>query len=218
MDWLACWKENNIGFHRHTTNPLLEQYCPSLQLPPGSTVLVPLCGKSLDMLWLISQGYQIIGVELSAIACEAFFQENHLDFSIEKTALFTIYRHPAITLYCGDFFNLSPAMIPEIKAVYDRAALIALPPPLRQRYSQHLAQLMSSGEILLIAIDSDDSVTGPPYVVKSAEVKQLFAPTFVINELARVAYPEINSQLQNKGYRSITEVVYRLTKSPQMTN
>ena len=73
--WLQRWQEGQIGFHRSDVMPLLEKHWPSLQLPAGSRVLVPLCGKSLDMHWLAAQGHRVLGVELSPLAVTQFFEE-----------------------------------------------------------------------------------------------------------------------------------------------
>lgn len=159
--WLQSWERGEIAFHLPKTNPLLEKYWPELKIATRSNVFVPLCGKTMDMLWLASQGYHVIGVELSAIACETFFNENHLAFSKSINGHFTCYYNDQIKLYCGDFFELSSEMLPEINAVYDRAALIALPYDLRTRYVNHLIQLMSTGsQILLLVYDTSDEVQG----------------------------------------------------------
>jgi len=209
--WLQNWKHNYIPFHKNVVNPLLEQYLPQLQLPSSSHVLVPLCGKSLDMLWLLNQGYRVIGIEMSNIACEAFFDENKLPITTRKYGGSTIYSSQQIDLYCGDIFALSTNLLPNIAAIYDRAAFIALPPTTRQQYVQHLCQFIApTGQMLLIVISSSDKVQGPPYIVSAKEIEQLFSGRFEIIELVRVNYDKISQHLYDKGYRKCSDIVYHL--------
>ncbi|HLX52484.1 MAG TPA: thiopurine S-methyltransferase [Aquella sp.] len=213
-NWLEHWEQGDIPFHLDAANPFLEKYWSKLKVTRKANVLVPLCGKSKDLLWLMNQGYHVIGIELSEIACEAFFVENNLSFKKIKNSKFLCYHHDQIKLYCGDFFALSSDMIPTITAVYDRAALQALPKKLRQIYACHLAQLIvSNGQMLLITYDSPtDLEQGPPYSVSFQEVKGLFETKFQINELVREQKIEISKPLWDKGYRELYKVAYNLKK------
>ncbi len=203
--WLERWKNNQIDFHLSGVNPLLECYWPQLNIAQQSNVFVPLCGKSVDLLWLANKGYHVIGIELSQIACEAFFLENKLSFSTKVTGEFTLFYNERITLYCGDFFALTAEMLPPLAAIYDRAALIALPDELRQRYANHLNQFMNNHcQMLLIVFDfPKDMVSGPPYPVSFEEVNQLYKQP--VNQLARI-------QTHEKNYNETYEVVYALKK------
>lgn len=214
-DWLARWERNNIRFHLPTVNPLLEAHWPKLNIAKSSQVLVPLCGKTQDLLWLVNQGYYVIGVELSEIACEAFFNENELQFSRSVQRNFICYESGTIKLYCGDFFNLSSEVLPPIHAIYDRAALIAVPVDLRRRYVNQLMQLMAPhSQGLLIILDSPDQVQGPPYPITQDEVKRLLDGGFKIQELERMKETNMPKNFQDKGYRTLDEVVYGLLKKP----
>lgn len=138
--WLERWKKNEIGFHRSEINPYLVTYFRELNLRPGDHIFVPLCGKSLDMLWLLQQGYKVTGVELSTIACQNFFTENNLTYKLHKVDNFQQYFHnDQLQILCGDFFDLEPEKL-MVNAIYDRAALIALPPSLRERYAKKLTR------------------------------------------------------------------------------
>jgi len=211
--WLDCWKKNETAFHLETVNPLLEKYWPQLNIEKRSAVFVPLCGKSLDLLWLANQGYSVFGVEISETACEAFFKENKLDYQVEKVGSFNCYFNQNIKIFCGDFFVLSLNYLPNIVAVYDRAALIALPPELRQRYSQHLTELMThESKMLLITLYSEDIVRSPPFPVSAKEVNQLYAESFEIEKLSETSITEISPHLQEKGFHLIVETIYKLIK------
>lgn len=173
--WHERWRDGRIGFHLPDINPHLKQFWPSLGLPADSRVLAPLCGKSLDLLWLAQQGHEVVGVELSPIATEAFFDENGLTYSVETRGSLRIFRGDAITLIEGDIFELAPQWLGPIDAVYDRAALVALPPAIRSRYAGHLRALAGDVPELLITLEYDNPARqGPPFTVTAGEVEQLF--------------------------------------------
>ncbi len=213
-DWLTHWEQDDIPFHFPAVNPLLEKYWPQLNIAKPSHVLVPLCGKTKDLLWLANQGCQVSGVELSPIACESFFVENGLSFSKADHGSYSSYESEKIKLFCGDIFKLPPNLFSTVTAIYDRAALIALSSELRQNYANYLVQLThySAKQILLIVIESSDQVQGPPYPISLNDLTQLYKDQFSIQELVRISKTDIPEHLQNKGYRILDEVVYRLTK------
>lgn len=187
--WHERWRKGQIGFHEPKPGRFLTAHFERLGLARGSTVFVPLCGKSLDMLWLAEQGQRVVGVELSPLACEAFFAENNLAAATPQAeGRFRVHRarQLPITLYEGDFFELSAAHLGAVDAWYDRASLIALPGELRRRYVQHLktALLAPHTRGLLITVEYDPSTfPGPPHCVPPAEVHALWQERFHI-ELA----------------------------------
>ena len=209
--WLEHWERNSIGFHKSAVNSLLVQNWPALKLAKNTVVLVPLCGKSLDMIWLAQQGHEVIGIELSPIACEDFFTENKLDYKKESKNNFTCYISNKIKLYCGDFFKLTTDDLPAISAVYDRAALIALPKELRKKYVGHLLKLLPPhSQLLLITHTSPDIIPGPPYSVDLAEIKDLYGTRLTIKELMDSKREEIEPHLMKKGHQEIQDFVYLL--------
>lgn len=172
--WHSRWQEGRIGFHQAEVNTFLKVYWP--KLPSQSLVFVPLCGKSLDMLWLAAQGHRVIGVELSELAAQEFFAEQSVQPDIEQRGNFVGYSANNVTILCGDFFGLTPADLDGVVAVFDRAALIALPKNMRQRYAEHLRELLPDGcQMLLVGMEYDESVmSGPPFNVPWAEISTLF--------------------------------------------
>lgn len=177
--WLKRWREGRIGFHRTTLHPALERYWLTLDVPRTAKVLVPLCGKSVDMRWLADAGHPVLGVEISPEAIEQFVAERGQGVLRYHQAGFDIVRQGSIELWLGDFFHLHIRQVAEIEAFYDRASLIALPRPTRQRYAFHLAQLVPPGARgLLISLTRGEADAGPPYSVSHAEVEQLFSPNF----------------------------------------
>jgi len=172
--WHSRWQEGRIGFHQADVNSFLKQHWPTL--PKQSTVFVPLCGKSLDMLWLASQGHRVIGVELSEIAAQEFFAEQSVQPNVKQCGNFVSYSANNVTILCGDFFDLSTADLDGVAAVFDRAALIALPKKMRQRYAEHLRKLSPDGcQLLLVGMEYDEAaLSGPPFNVPWAEISTLF--------------------------------------------
>lgn len=177
--WLKRWREGRIGFHRATPHPALVRYWGTLGVPRAAKVLVPLCGKSVDMRWLADAGHPVLGVELAPDAIEQFVAGRDQGVLRYGQAGFDIVRQGSIELWQGDFFHLHIRQVAEIAAFYDRASLIALPRPTRQRYAFHLAQLVPPGACgLLISMTRKDPDAGPPYSVSHAEIEQLFSPNF----------------------------------------
>ena len=130
--WLKLWRNNDTDFHQTTVNTLLTRFWSKFELKQDSRVFIPLCGKSLDMLWLLEQGHEVIGVELSPIAVKAFFKENGLTPTKKRIGQFTSWQHGKLTILCGDSFKLTQANIGPINTVYERAALHPLPQNLPQ--------------------------------------------------------------------------------------
>lgn len=189
--WHQRWVDGQIGFHQSAPTPFLTQYWPSLGVPAGAKVLVPLAGKSLDMLWLAAHGHRVLGVELSRLAVEQFFAENDLQPEIETTRYGTHYRAGGIELINGDAFALDENVLRGCDAVFDRAALIALPPELRVRYANELyAKLPSGCHGLLITLEYPQAERdGPPFSVAESEVRALYGRDWDIDLLERRPIP-----------------------------
>ncbi|MBN4055976.1 thiopurine S-methyltransferase [bacterium AH-315-J23] len=183
--WHDKWKTDKIGFHKDYYHSSLVKYWAGLNLAKNTAVFVPLCGKSSDMIWLAEQGHTVIGNELNAIAARDFFTKNIIKYEITKSGKFRKYQGGAYTILVGDFFDLAKADVPNIKAVYDRAALIALPSDMRQRYVEHIKSIINSGtQLLLITLAYDQaSMDGPPFSVTTDEVQSKFGAWCKINAL-----------------------------------
>jgi len=210
--WHQRWQQNQIGFHQQEINIYLQRHWPNLMVPPMGRVFVPLCGKSNDMLWLLSMGYRIVGVELSPLAVESFFSENGLEPMIYRRGNFSIYEVDGLQIFCGDFFSLRPNLIGEIDAVYDRASLVALPPEMRIEYAMNLSSLLSpSVKILLIAFDyPQQEMQGPPFSVQDHEIEQLFNHWCDVKLLSHENILEQQTHFKERGLTRMTEQAYSL--------
>ncbi|KXS39510.1 MAG: thiopurine S-methyltransferase [Halomonadaceae bacterium T82-2] len=185
-EWRNRWREGRIGFHRDAVHPALERYWPTLAVASDSKVLVPLCGKSLDMRWLAERGHPVLGIELAEEAVAQFVAEGSGEVSRYRHGVFEVCRQGHVELWCGDFFHFHIDQALEVEAFYDRAALIALPEATRQRYAFHLAQLLPPGARgLLISLTRQDGPDkGPPFSVAADEVERLFSPNFELDRQA----------------------------------
>ena len=212
--WLERWQNNQTGFHQDEINSYLTRYWSGLGLTQGSRVLVPLCGKSLDMLWLAEQGHSVVGIELSRLAIEAFFHENALTPEVHEEDRCSRYVHGNIELVCANFLSLAREDIGKIDAFFDRAALIALTPAQRPGYAARLAQLLPGDTPgLLITLDyQQHEMSGPPFAVSHNEVCQLFESGCTIDHLLQFNALEENARFSERGVTALTEHAYRLRR------
>lgn len=212
--WLERWREGRIGFHRDAVMPLLVQYWPALAAPAGTRVFVPLAGKSLDMIWLAAQGHSVLGVELSPLAVQQFFGENDLHPQVADTPHGRRHTVDGIELIQGDVFDLDDAPLSGCHAVYDRAALIALPAGLRARYADEVYGRLPAGcRGLLITLEYPQAEKdGPPFPVDEAEVHRLFADRWDIELLERRDILANEPGFRAEGVTALHTAVYRLSR------
>ena len=213
-NWLEFWENNEINWHSDVVTQELEEYLGLLKLEPGDKVFFPLCGKSLDMIYILNQGFSIIGVELSEIGIKQFFHENKLDFTITSVGGFDLYSAKNIEIYCGDFFSLTSKHLYGVKAIFDRKSLIALDMNLRQKYVKHLNDIISLGvRMLLITLHyPQHQMSGPPFSVDKSEVESLFSMAFNYQELKSFEDIENGSKLVRSGVDYIKNAAYCLLK------
>jgi thiopurine S-methyltransferase len=183
-DWLARWREGRTAFHEGRPNALLERHVGRL----AGRIFVPLCGKAEDLAFLAAQGHDVIGVDLAEQAVREFFAEHDVAPARSLRGPFTAYEaaphgahgphgpHGSITLLAGDIFAVTPELLGPIDAVYDRAALIALPPELRPPYVALLRRLLPprAPALVLILEYNQSEMTGPPFAVLEAELRTLY--------------------------------------------
>ncbi len=211
--WLERWRLGQIAFHQPAVDRRLEQHWPGLA-PRGGRVFVPLCGKSLDLLWLRERGHSVSGVELSAVALESFCMENGIPARRRILGAFDVYETEHLALFCGDFFALTPQLLGSVSAIYDRAALISWSPELRAAYAAHLASLTAPGaRMLLICLEYPQAqMAGPPFSVSREDVDELYGPQFLIRELSRYDILDAEPKLRARGLGELQEVCYALTR------
>lgn len=210
--WLQKWREGSIGFHRQTPMPQLLRHWPDLALPVNARVLVPLCGKTPDMVWLRQQGHEVLGVELSPLAVEQFFNEQQLTPEIVETPAGVHYRADGMEIIQADVFDLVASTLATCDAVYDRAALIALPPVLRQRYAREIYGRLPVGcRGLVVTLEYDQNeMNGPPFAVDAAMVGALLGDDWQVRPLEHREALQDAPHFRSRGLTALQTGVYQI--------
>ncbi len=215
--WLERWRTGRIGWHLEHPNPWLIRYWPTLELTAGSPVFVPLCGKSVDLLWLREAGHRVIGVELSEPAVRAFFRESGRAVRVvpDDVGILRRFSGGAIHLYCGDYLDISAAHLEGAVAVWDRGALIALPSEQRLVYADHLQRILPPGtHSLLVTLEYDQQqAPGPPFAVAESEVTRLYEARSRVKRLDTRVATDLPPHFIEQGVREAVEAVYQITKA-----
>lgn len=205
--WHGKWAANQIGFHLEDVNPLLIEYWQHTKPNHEDTVLVPLCGKSEDLVWLATKHADVQGVELSNIAVRAFFAEHfYTPMVMPINGQHELFQFDELSIYTGDFFT---APLKPVDIVYDRASLVALPEEMRVEYVARIKSLLKpGGRILLVSLDyRQDEMAGPPFSVAEQEIRALFSE-FKVTRLYRDEAGEDHPKIAKKGLTRFAEEVY----------
>lgn len=212
--WHERWERDQITFHQRETNPLLMKYWPSLAVSAGRGVLVPLCGKSLDMRWLEAQGHQVWGVEISRKAIDAYFAEAGEEAQFVQGTNIHAYAGAGTKIYFGDYLQLSRPDVPRVGGVFDRGALVALPTAQRAQYADHIQRIIpNNATILLVTIEYDQNkVSGPPFSVPEAEVQTLYGERCRVELLERAPAGGLPPRFSEAGVNDVRQCVYRIVK------
>jgi len=212
--WLERWQSRQIGFHQSGIHPFLERWWPSLGVPTDARVYVPLCGKSLDMVWLAVRGHAVAGTELVGLAIQEFFGEQDATAAATRHGPFLRHAAGAFEIFEGDALAMTPELLGPVQAAYDRAALVALPPAMRAQYADSFARLMPSGaRVLLVAFEYPQHMkSGPPFSVEPNEVLALYGRQFDVRELERVDLIGSSPKFAEAGISTLHEVAYSLQR------
>ena len=207
--WHERWVTEQIGWHRPVYNDMMVKHWASIGAKPYGTVLVPLRGKSLDMVWLAERGHNVIGLEMVELAVETFFQERNLTPEKATSQQHTTYRSGPYTVYQGDALALEANTL-QADAWYDRAAMIALPATARDGYVQQLRDQTSPGAVGLLITYAypQEEMEGPPFSLPDEEVYRLFSNGFTVERLE-------NMQLEDergRGLSAISSSVFKIQR------
>lgn len=211
--WEQRWQENQTGFHLDQINPYLKAHWQAVTNGQKGQVFVPLCGKSLDLVWLQQQGYSVTAVECSEIAVMAFFNEQGIDPEISQQGAFKCFRSKGLCIYLGDYFQLEAPMLKDISLVYDRASLVAMPDAMRKAYAEKMIELLpATVSMLLIALEYNQSrMAGPPFSVIQQDIVALYRQDFSIEKLQQQDIIQQQPRFRERGLESMIESVYKLT-------
>ena len=207
--WIEGWQQGRRGFDQGDPHRWLPEHWSTLGVAADATVLVPLCGKSVDMVWLAEQGHSIIGVEVSEIAVHEFFEMVGLTPDVSQVGPLSLYRAGPYELWRGDLFELPAAIFDRVDAVYDRASIVALPPDIRRRYAEVLTtQIRPEAPWYLVSFTYDQNeMDGPPHSVPPAEIDVLFGEEFEIETLVDESVINRAIPFQERGLTAMRETL-----------
>ncbi|AOS98062.1 Thiopurine S-methyltransferase [Microbulbifer aggregans] len=189
--WHQRWQDNEIGFHESKANPALVRNLELLGLKKASRFFLPLCGKTLDIGWLLSKGHRVAGAELSQMAVDQLFDELKVEPEISILGDLKLYQAPGLDLFCGDIFDLTAEILGPVDAIFDRAALVALPEAMRERYVSHLMEISARAPQLLVTFVYDQALMpGPPFSVSDEEVGRHYDDHYHLRQIENKAIPD----------------------------
>ncbi len=205
--WHNKWTRGEVGFHEGAPNALLMAHVSRLNLTKGQRIFLPLCGKTVDIFWLLDAGYRVVGAELSKLAVDELFTTLNVEPEISQQGDLLHYSASGIDVFVGDIFLLTQKQLGPVDAIYDRAAMVALPKIMRARYAAHLIEITQSAQQLLIAFDYDQTqLNGPPFAVIESELKSLYAEAY---QLKAQEKRSVDGKL--KGTVEALEIAWHLT-------
>ena len=185
--WHKRWEDDHIPFHEGKPNTLLVRHLGVLNLDKTARLFIPLFGKTKDFDWLMAQGYRTVGAELSEIAIQQLFAELKTTPEISTVGTHKLYSADNIDIFVGDIFELSSDMLGSVDAIFDRAAMVAMPASMRQPYVTQVANISKNAPQLLTCFEYDQSLLdGPPFDVKQAEVEDLYRGLYDVSLVERV--------------------------------
>lgn len=211
--WHERWRLGQIGFHQTAVDRQLARHWAQLQVSDDG-VFVPLCGKSLDLLWLRDRGLDVTGVELSAVAVESLCLEQGILARRRAVDAFDRFESPGLRIFRGDLFDLNGAALGAVRAVYDRASLIAFAPDARARYVDHLTALTSPGtKTLLITVEyQQQQMNGPPFSASAADVENLYGGRHTIQLLEKRDILANEERFRSRGVTEFHENTFLLMR------
>ncbi len=185
--WRERWRSNEIGFHQGEANALLVDHLDGLSLRDGARLFLPLCGKTRDIAWLMSRGFRVAGAELSQIAVDQLFQELGIEPRTADAGRLTRHSAPGIDIFVGDIFDLTLPALGRLDAVYDRAALVALPAEMRNRYTAHLMDITDKAPQFLLCYEYDQTeLDGPPFSISREEVHRHYGDHYDVTQVKSI--------------------------------
>ncbi len=207
--WHSRWQAGQIGFHEGRVNRMLDAHLGALGLAKGTRLFLPLCGKAFDIHWLRANGFRVAGIELSEIAVRELFEEMGVEPEISQTGPLKRYAAEGVDIFVGDIFALTAEMLGPVDAVYDRAALVALPAEMRGAYTRHVAQITDTAPQLIVTFQYDQPLMdGPPFSLCEAAVRDHYGARYAVSVLSE---HDVEGGL--KGVVPATEKALLLTPS-----
>ncbi len=204
--WHERWEKNEIGFHLPMVHPWLKAVWPDQNVSEGASVFVPLCGKTLDIDYFLQQKMSVVAVELSELAVITLFEQLNYKANVSDWIGGKLYQAENLKVYVGDFFKLTPEHVGHVSVIYDRAAIIALPTEMRQRYAQHLVKSCPVADILSLTFDyAQEDMAGPPFSVSQQEIKQHYSENYNIECIRSKNIIDNEPNFKKRGLNRLTQ-------------
>ena len=97
----------------------------------------------------------MLSAELSEVAIQQLFEELDIEPAVTDLGDMKCYSADRIDIFVGDIFKLTQALLGPVDAVFDRAALVALPAEMRAAYAPHIVEITGNAPQLLITFEYD---------------------------------------------------------------
>lgn len=212
--WKKRWLDGQTGWHENEVHPLLIKYYDFLSLSLKKHFFFPLCGKTLDLDWILSKNHTTTGVEASEIAIKEV--ENRLKVSFKKAAYqnFTKHTFGNLTLMQGNYFDLDTTLIDPIDVVFDRGAFVAIHPNQRKKYIEMYNKLLTHESIILLVAYqyNENASTNPPYSLSELQIRALMEPDFDIEICESEEILDIDPKFKERGINVFARNVYKIQK------
>ena len=209
--WQQRWREGRIGFHEGKPNPHLVQHAAVLAIAPERRrVLVPLCGKTVDLAYLAGLGAEVVGVEIVDAAARAFFDEQQIPVARTVDGPLVRYEGAGVEIVVGDFFDLGPEDIGLFDAYYDRASLVALPREMRAAYVRTMQRVTPKARGLVVSFEHDVGDGEPPFSITRADLEGLF-PERTFAFLRKRSTFDPSGNMAKRGATFVEETAYAVT-------
>ncbi|XP_013388873.1 probable thiopurine S-methyltransferase [Lingula anatina] len=188
--WIGAWERNSTRWHMPNVNCFLEEFLDVLLAgKKAAKILVPLCGKTIDMKWLADLGHTVIGVDGAEKAATEFFTEQNIAYKVEPCdaiqGTLCCSMDNKIRIYVGDFFKFNQDFEGQFDAIWDRASLVAIDESDRLQYVNILNSVLKPGcHCLIEAMDFIPSEkSGSPHAIPLECVRELFGNDYNVKLL-----------------------------------
>lgn len=212
--WHKKWEKNEIGFHLDSYNPILTKHWIDFKsnFSKLGSVLIPLCGKSKDILFFSDMGLKVTGVELSEDAIIAFFKENNLAYNVSIVNNSKLYSclEKDIQIFNCDILTLSHKDLGKVEMIYDRASIVALPQKIRTDYVKWIHEIKNNETKVFMNVFEFDAPNGPPFSITLSDIKNYFSDSFTVTLIESIDIEAHKIQIHKNDISWLKSQIYFL--------
>lgn len=193
--WKECWNTPNVEFHNPQLNELFVKYHQRMLTRPGMRIFVPLCGKAVEMKWLVDHGHKVVGLEAAPVPCKAFFEENGIPYNVKEMKGIHGEKYESldhnIVIYSCDFFLFTADICGEFDGIWDSGGLNSMDVEDREAYIRRIRTLMGKGCVNLTEfVNFDKSMVDITWSMTKEELQKVFGEGFIVEDLNEMAAPQ----------------------------